>query len=65
MNPFSPPHYKAPDSPRKLPQGLLSDINQFKIEGFANKFFTEHRKGLFRQRVPIEKMLVYTKVLPK
>jgi hypothetical protein len=51
-----------PAEVKKLPQGLLADIKQFKIEGFAKKFFTEHRKGLFRQRVPIEKMLIFTKV---
>eukprot|EP00842_Homolaphlyctis_polyrhiza_P001057 jgi/Hompol1/1952/HPOL_005807-RA len=37
------------------------DINQFKIDGFAKKYFSQHRRGFFRRKVPIEKMLVYQK----
>ena len=46
----------------KLPAELQNEINQFKIDGFAGQFFAERRAGLFRQKVPIEKLLVYQKV---
>jgi hypothetical protein len=31
------------------------------MEGYAKKFFAEHRVGLFRRKVPIQKMLEYQK----
>ncbi|KAJ3112173.1 hypothetical protein HDU96_004874 [Phlyctochytrium bullatum] len=44
-----------------LPDDLKRHINQFRIDGFAKKYFAEHRKGILRRRVPLEKMLVYQK----
>jgi hypothetical protein len=45
-----------------LPSQLRFDINQFKLEGFAKKYFMTHKRGIFRRRVPVEKMLLWTKV---
>ncbi|KXS12662.1 hypothetical protein M427DRAFT_502256 [Gonapodya prolifera JEL478] len=50
-----------PHSYRSLPQDLSRDITQFRIEGFAKQYFSEHRKGLLRRRVPPEKMLEWSK----
>jgi hypothetical protein len=44
-----------------LPEDLQNDILQFKLEGFAKKYFRTQRKGLLRRKVPIEKMLLYQK----
>ncbi|KAJ3219354.1 hypothetical protein HDU67_001573 [Dinochytrium kinnereticum] len=44
-----------------LPDDLKRHINQFRIDGFAKKYFSEHRKGIFRRKVPVEKMLVFQK----
>ncbi|KAJ3097429.1 hypothetical protein HDU97_004877 [Phlyctochytrium planicorne] len=44
-----------------LPDDLKRHINQFRIDGFAKKYFAEHRKGIFRRKVPVEKMLVFQK----
>eukprot|EP00158_Paraphelidium_tribonemae_P003193 Partr_v1_DN25949_c0_g1_i3_m68372 putative Rho GTPase activating protein 39 len=46
---------------KALPYNLKSDIGQFKIEGFAQQFFSTHKRGIFRKRVPIDQMLVFTK----
>lgn len=54
----------SPSSVRSLPAELRNDILQFKIEGFAEKFFATHKSGLFRRRVPVNKMIKWTKVLP-
>ncbi|KAL2916168.1 hypothetical protein HK105_204259 [Polyrhizophydium stewartii] len=51
----------ALQSLRTLPPNLLQDISQFKIDGFAKKYFSEHRRGIFRRKVPVEKMLLYQK----
>ncbi|KAI8925684.1 Rho GTPase activation protein [Entophlyctis helioformis] len=51
----------ALQSLRKLPTELQMDINQFRIDGFAKKYFGEQRRGIFRRKVPIEKMLVFQK----
>ncbi|KAJ3304423.1 hypothetical protein HDV03_002767 [Kappamyces sp. JEL0829] len=70
MNPFSSsnldkthamslPAVNAP--PKVMPLNLKNDISQFKIDGFAKKYFTTQRKGLFRRKVPMAKMLVYQK----
>ncbi|KAJ3337303.1 Eukaryotic translation initiation factor 6 [Gonapodya sp. JEL0774] len=50
-----------PQSYPALPKDLTRDITQFRIEGFAKKYFSEHRKGLLRRRVPPEKMLEWSK----
>ncbi|KAI9187909.1 hypothetical protein H9P43_002300 [Blastocladiella emersonii ATCC 22665] len=34
---------------------------QYKIDGFAKTYFREHKRGLFRRRVPVEKLLVWSK----
>ncbi|KAF9584293.1 hypothetical protein BGW38_006958, partial [Lunasporangiospora selenospora] len=44
-----------------LPAELQSSISQFRIAGFAQKYFTTHKKGLFRRKVPMEKMLLHQK----
>ncbi|KAG0182253.1 hypothetical protein DFQ29_005136 [Apophysomyces sp. BC1021] len=44
-----------------LPAGLRQDINQFAIDGFAKKYFSTHKRGLFRRRVPMTEMLQWTK----
>ncbi|KAI9205889.1 MyTH4 domain-containing protein [Polychytrium aggregatum] len=59
MNPFN----KENDECRGLPSDLKVAIGQFRIDGFAEKYFSQHRAGLFRRKVPLEKMLVYSKTL--
>ncbi|KAK3825774.1 MAG: hypothetical protein J3Q66DRAFT_277593 [Benniella sp.] len=44
-----------------LPAELQSSITQFRIAGFAQKYFATHKKGLFRRKVPMEKMLLHQK----
>jgi hypothetical protein len=46
-----------------LPPELQQDINKFRIDGFARKYFTTHKKGIFRRKVPVEKMLLFQKVI--
>ncbi|CAG8733567.1 6552_t:CDS:2, partial [Funneliformis caledonium] len=46
-----------------LPPELQKDINQFRIDGFARKYFNTHKKGIFRKKVPVEKMLLFQKDL--
>lgn len=66
---MSPLHqHSPPDTPTPtiknspiLPEGLQQEINRFAIDGFAQKFFATHKKGLFRRRVPMEEMLRWTK----
>ena len=48
---------------RSLPDDLKTEISQFQMVGFAQKFFSTQRQGIFRRIVPIEKMLIYQKVL--
>ncbi|KAI9337364.1 hypothetical protein DFJ73DRAFT_849162 [Zopfochytrium polystomum] len=48
-------------SEKLLPEDLKRHISQFQIDGFAKKYFSEHRKGIFRRKVPLEHMLIYTK----
>ena len=45
-----------------MPEELKNDISNFKIDGYAQKYFTTQRRGLFRRKVPIAKMLEYEKV---
>ncbi|KAJ3272761.1 hypothetical protein HDV01_005289 [Terramyces sp. JEL0728] len=69
MNPFSQANLAktqalslpALNEKRQLPADLKNDITQFKIDGFAKKYFATHRKGLLRRKVPVQKMLVYQK----
>ncbi|KAI9285037.1 Rho GTPase activation protein, partial [Umbelopsis sp. AD052] len=44
-----------------LPANLQREITQFVIDGFAKKYFSTHKKGLFRRKVPMEEMLQWTK----
>ncbi|RIB02959.1 hypothetical protein C2G38_2255281 [Gigaspora rosea] len=44
-----------------LPVELQQDINRFRIDGFARKYFNTHKKGIFRRKVPVEKMLKFQK----
>lgn len=53
--------HKSSSSTPKMPTELKNDISQFKIDGYALKYFTTQRRGLFRRKVPIEKMLEYQK----
>ncbi|CAB4376882.1 unnamed protein product [Rhizophagus irregularis] len=46
-----------------LPPELQEDISKFRIDGFARKYFTTHKKGIFRRKVPVEKMLLFQKDL--
>jgi hypothetical protein len=48
------------DSPKSLPAQLKNEIGQFQIDGFAKKFFSTHKKGLFRRKVPMEELLQWT-----
>ncbi|CAO3608897.1 unnamed protein product [Cunninghamella blakesleeana] len=54
------PLARIPEKP-SLPDGLRQDIKQFAIDGFAQKYFSTHKKGLFRRRVPMNEMLQWTK----
>ncbi|KAI9248727.1 Rho GTPase activation protein [Helicostylum pulchrum] len=49
------------DSKRSLPSSLQQEINQFAIDGFANKYFATHKRGLFRRAVPMNELLSWTK----
>ncbi|KAI9012756.1 hypothetical protein BC832DRAFT_547929 [Gaertneriomyces semiglobifer] len=54
-------HRLNPNQPR-LPLSLQNELSQFRIEGYAQRFFSSHRRGIFfRRKVPVEKMLVYQK----
>ncbi|GAA5817066.1 hypothetical protein MFLAVUS_010603 [Mucor flavus] len=44
-----------------LPVGLRQEINRFAIDGFAHKYFSTHKRGLFRRRVPMNEMLKWTR----
>ncbi|RIA84346.1 hypothetical protein C1645_808810 [Glomus cerebriforme] len=44
-----------------LPPELQQEINKFRIDGFARKYFTTHKRGIFRRKVPLEKMLLFQK----
>ncbi|KAF9934178.1 hypothetical protein FBU30_003202 [Linnemannia zychae] len=71
-NPESPQTVQSPNSPSvegilfsgtypSLPAELQSSISQFRIAGFAQKYFSTHKKGLFRRKVPMERMLLHQK----
>ncbi|KAJ3038608.1 hypothetical protein HDV00_000452 [Rhizophlyctis rosea] len=46
---------------KALPMDLKQQLTQFQLDGFAKKYFSEHRRGIFRRKVPVEKMMVYQK----
>ena len=46
---------------KALPVSIADEINRFKLEDFAKKFFTEHKKGVFRRQIPIKRMLKWDK----
>ena len=55
-------YLNANSSSRKsLPPDLRQTIEQFRIEGYAKKYFSEHRSGMFRRKVPLEQMLHFQK----
>jgi hypothetical protein len=54
--PFNSPRLRI-----SLPADLKSHIESFQIDGYAKKYFGEHRKGIFRRRVPVEEMLKFQK----
>ncbi|KAF9938867.1 hypothetical protein BGZ67_010270 [Mortierella alpina] len=53
--------FSVPGTRPTLPAELQSSISQFRIAGFAQKYFSTHKKGLFRRKVPMEKMLLHQK----
>jgi len=61
MNPTHPMNRPNFARPPTLPDDLKSNINKFQIEGFAQQYFMEHRAGIFRRKVPLEKLLIWTK----
>lgn len=46
---------------KSLPPELQNDISQFQIDGFAKKYFSTHKHGIFRRKVPMEKLLNWSK----
>eukprot|EP00004_Rigifila_ramosa_P027476 TRINITY_DN898_c0_g1_i2.p1 TRINITY_DN898_c0_g1~~TRINITY_DN898_c0_g1_i2.p1 ORF type:complete len:338 (-),score=67.15 TRINITY_DN898_c0_g1_i2:81-1094(-) len=42
-----------------LSQELRISIHRFQLDGFANKHFAEHKKGIFRRSIPVREMLSY------
>ncbi|KAF9980684.1 hypothetical protein BGZ65_004802 [Modicella reniformis] len=64
VQPYHPSTGASPFPPGTrpvLPAELQSSISQFRIAGFARKYFATHKKGLFRRKVPMEKMLLHQK----
>ena len=64
QNPFQPHSDSNTDmsSLPSLPQSIKDDISQFHMDGFADKYFTVHKKGLiFKKRIPNQELLWYTK----
>lgn len=45
-----------------LPDDLRIEISRFSIDGFAQKYFADHKKGAFiRQRIPTKELIRWTK----
>eukprot|EP00835_Amoeboradix_gromovi_P001325 NODE_58_length_25774_cov_0.240545.p3 type:complete len:565 gc:universal NODE_58_length_25774_cov_0.240545:7443-5749(-) len=64
QNPFLPHEHSNSDlsSLPSLPQSVKDDISQFHMDGFADKYFTVHKKGIiFKKRIPNQELLWYTK----
>lgn len=47
---------------RSLPTHLKKDINMFQLEKYAEKYFEQHKRGIFRRLVPVQEMLMWSKV---
>ncbi|KAJ1961425.1 hypothetical protein IWQ62_003876 [Dispira parvispora] len=43
-----------------IPVKWLADPNKYRLEGFAKEYFSTHKQGLFRRRVPIQHMLRFS-----
>mmetsp|Transcript_15499 Transcript_15499/g.46419 ORF Transcript_15499/g.46419 Transcript_15499/m.46419 type:complete len:801 (-) Transcript_15499:51-2453(-) len=39
---------------------LLTDINKFRMENYARKYFSTQKSGVFRRKIPIKSLLVHT-----
>ncbi|KAI3639330.1 hypothetical protein MIR68_002860 [Amoeboaphelidium protococcarum] len=52
---------KIQGSSAALPNSLMKDIAKFQLEGFASKYFATHKRGILRKRVPVDKMVKFTK----
>jgi hypothetical protein len=50
-----------PQTKAALPHDIREDIKKFQIDGYAAKYFSTHRVGLFRRTVPLDKMLRWSK----
>lgn len=45
---------------KKLPNELITDIQNFSISGFAEKYFSKHKRGfIFRKEIPIQELLKF------
>jgi hypothetical protein len=45
---------------KKLPNEIITDIKNFSIAGFAEKYFAKHKRGfIFRRIIPIKELLRY------
>ncbi|KIJ50528.1 hypothetical protein M422DRAFT_776995 [Sphaerobolus stellatus SS14] len=44
-----------------LPRELVFEIQQFAQSDFAKRYFSTHRQGFIRRRVPVEKMMTWQK----
>jgi len=45
-----------------LAEDIKRDIGMFQLEGYANHYFKTRKQGVFRRKVPIHELLVWTKV---
>lgn len=48
-------------TPKPLPIELLKEINAFQLEGYAQQYFKNIKKGIFRRTVPIRERLKWSK----
>ncbi|KCV70539.1 hypothetical protein H696_02885 [Fonticula alba] len=58
---FDPSQFSGSPAHSSQVDALHDQIRDFQFDGFAQKNFTVHKKGLFRRRVPLESMLRWTK----
>lgn len=47
-----------------LPKDLQEEIMRFQIDGYASKYFSTQKVGIFRRTVPMSKMLMWSKDIP-
>ncbi len=47
---------------RSIPVEALANFHNYGMEAFAEKYFADHYEGIRRKRVPLEKMLTWSKV---